>query len=57
MTAIILKQDPNTKKVKKNSVYYDKIQHANFWATRLFQATKQHFNGEECDVGYLSAFG
>ena len=44
MTTIILKQDPNTKKVKKNSVYYDKIQHEFFLGSPLFQATKQHLN-------------
>ena len=44
MTTNILKQDPNTSKVKKNTVYYDKTQHANFQGKPLFQATKQHLN-------------
>ena len=30
MTASILKHDPNTQKIKKNAIYYDKIQHVNF---------------------------
>ena len=45
------------KKVKKNAIYYDKTQHANFRRKPPFQPTKQHLNGEKRDVGYLSAFG
>ena len=29
MTASVLKQDPNTEKVKKNAIYCDKTRHAN----------------------------
>ena len=30
MTASVLKQDPNTQKLKKNAIYYEEIQHVNF---------------------------
>ena len=30
MAASVLKQAPNTQKVQKNALYYDKTQHANF---------------------------
>ena len=36
--------DPNTQKVKKNAIYYDKTQQMNFQAKPLFQAIKQHLN-------------
>ena len=36
MTDSILKQDPNTYKVRKNDVYYDEIQHVNFWGKPPF---------------------
>ena len=35
-------QDQNTYKVKKNTIYNDKRQHANPGGKRLFQAAKQH---------------
>ena len=35
------KGDPNTQKLKKNAIYYDKTQHANFRGYPPFQATKQ----------------
>ena len=49
MTASILKQDPNTWKVKQkqnktSAIYYDKTKQANFWGKTLLQATKQHLN-------------
>ena len=44
MTASVLKQDPNTKKVQKNSVYQDKTQPAKVRGNPLCQATKRHFN-------------
>jgi len=31
MIGSILKQDPNTRKVKKNAIYEDKTQGANIW--------------------------
>ena len=42
----ILKQDPNTQKVQKNAIYWDKTQPANLWGNNntLCQATKQHLN-------------
>ena len=41
------------KRFKKNAIYYDKTQHANFRVKPLFQATKQQMTGEKLDVGYL----
>ena len=40
MTTSILKQDPKTWKVQKNTIYKDKTQHANFLGNPLYQATK-----------------
>ena len=42
MTAGVLKEDPNTERVKKNAIHFDERQHANFRANPLFQANKQH---------------
>ena len=36
MTNSILNQDPNIRKFKKNAIYYDKTQHANFGGKSLF---------------------
>ena len=44
MTASVLKQDPNTQKIKNNAIYYDKKQHANFRGKPLFQARGQDLN-------------
>ena len=49
-------EDPSTFKVKKNVIYYDKTQQANFRGDPPFQAANQHLNSQKCDVGYLSAF-
>ena len=62
MTASIPKQDPNTWKIKKNTVYYDKTQHANFQGNPLFQATKpleQQLSSEKWDIElrHLPGFG
>ena len=46
MTNSILNQDPNIRKFKKNAIYYDKTQHANFGGKSLFWAIKQQFNSE-----------
>ena len=35
---IALSKGPNTQKVKKNAIYHDKSQHANFRGKLLFQA-------------------
>ena len=32
------------KRFKKNAIYYDKTQHANFLSKPLFQAIKQYLN-------------
>ena len=40
MTSSVLKQDPNAQKVKRNAIYYDKTQHANFRGKPLFQTEK-----------------
>ena len=43
-------QDPDAYKVKKNAIYYDKTQRANFRSKSLFQAIqqlKQQWNGEK----------
>ena len=37
-------QDPQTWKVKKKAIYYDKKQHVDFLVKPFFQATKQHLN-------------
>ena len=37
-------EDPNTQKVKKNTVYQDKTQYANLWGNPLQYATKRHLN-------------
>jgi len=37
-------QEPNTWKVRKNYIYYDKIQHAHFQGNLLFLATEQQLN-------------
>ena len=42
----VLKQDPNTKKVQKNVIYY-KTKPANFGGNPLCQATKRHLNNSE----------
>ena len=39
--------DPNTEKVKKNAIYFDKTQHENILGNPFFQATKQQLNGEK----------
>ena len=44
MTASVLKQDPNTRKVQRSAVYSDKTQHVNFQGNALYQATKRHLN-------------
>ena len=45
------------KGTKKNAVYCDKTQHANYRGKPLFQATfKQPLNGEKLDVVHLFAF-
>ena len=45
MTASILKQNPNSWKVKKDAIYLDKKTTGNFLGViPLFQATKQHLN-------------
>ena len=45
MTVSILKQDPNTKRLKRTLIYYDMdTQYTNFGGTPLRQATKQHLN-------------
>ena len=51
------KRSKHIKKVKKNTVYYNKRHHANSWGKPLFQATKQQLNSEKWDVGHLSALG
>ena len=48
-----IKKDPNTRKVQKKAIYYDKTQHATFRVSPffkvqnkpLFQNTKQRLNG------------
>ena len=40
MTAIVLKQDPNTKEVQRNAIYLDKTQLADFRGNSLCQARK-----------------
>ena len=40
MAASVLKQDPHTRRVKKNAIDCDKIQHANFRSSPLYQAKK-----------------
>ena len=47
MTTSILKQDPNTWKMKKNAIYYNKTWHANFQGKPLFQAKIQHLNNSQ----------
>ena len=44
MTASTVKQDPNTYKLPKNTIYQDKTQHANFQGNPLYQATKWYVN-------------
>ena len=45
MTTGVLKQDPNTRKVKKNATYYDKTQQCECLGIRpFFQAIKQQLN-------------
>ena len=44
MIGSILKQDPNTRKVKKNAIYEDKTQRANIWGNPPYPATKQHLH-------------
>ena len=44
MTASILKRDPNTQKIKKNTIHWDKTQHTNFRGNPFYEATKQHLN-------------
>ena len=41
MAASVLKQDPHTRRVKKNATDCDKIQHANFRDSPLYQAKKK----------------
>ena len=64
MTASVLKQDPNTEKVKKNVLYQDQTTPANFQGNPLCQVTKWHFkqqlkNDEKWSekVSHLSMFG
>ena len=40
----ILFMDPNTRKVQKNAVYWDKTQPANFRGNPIYQAAKRHLN-------------
>ena len=43
MTASVLKQDPNTKRLKGTLIYYDTdTQYANFRGNPLREATKRH---------------
>ena len=42
--------------VKKNAIYIDKTQRANFRYKPLFQATKEQLHGKKLNVEYLSAF-
>ena len=44
MAASVLKQDPHTRRVKKNAIDCDKIQHANFRGNPLYQATHKKIN-------------
>ena len=44
MTASILNEDPSTQNVQKKAVYKDKLKHANFRGTPLYQATKRQLN-------------
>ena len=41
MTGSVVKQDPNTQKVKNNAIYYGKAQHGNFQGISFFKATLQ----------------
>ena len=43
MTASVLKQDPNTKKVQTKKINTD-TQYAHFQENPLYQATKRHLN-------------
>ena len=50
MTAGVLKQDPNTQNIKKNAIYQDKTQPANFRGNPLYQAQtklKKQLHGEK----------
>ena len=62
MTTSVLKQDPNTENIKRNGIYYDKAQHANFRdKPPFFHAAKQHLNNsftvKKRNVGCLFPFG
>ena len=46
MSASVLKQDPNTEKVQKNAIYWDKTKPANFRGNPLCQATKRHLTAK-----------
>ena len=37
------------KRFKKNGIYYDKKQHANFMDRPLFQATEEHLDNNVCE--------
>ena len=39
--------DPNTEKVIKNPIYFDKTQHENIPGNPFFQATKRQLNDEK----------
>ena len=60
MTAGILKQDPNTDNVEKNSIYYDKTQHANVQGRPFFKLLCNAWTTVKwwkLNVEYLTAFG
>ena len=40
MTASVLKQDPNTQKIQKNAIHWDKTQPANFRGNPFFKLKK-----------------
>ena len=47
---LIHTQDPNTMKVKKNAIYYDKTLHGNFRgksSLSSYKTLKQQLNGEK----------
>ena len=49
---VLFDPNPNTLKVKKNAVYEDKTQHANFWGKPLFQTTERHLTGKWWKIRY-----
>ena len=40
-------RDPNTYKVQKNAIYYNKTQHANFLGNPFYRATERHLNNNQ----------